>query len=217
MPSKSALEVIGRAQEWLDRALTTEEQYQCEELILNYYTRSVVRFVSGFIKKSTPQDFRLLYHPVMNGMLRGAYRRHDIIYMKDRMKEVYDKIQTFVGDGMSDKELESVIFMADDCTDKEIDSAIVASRVKGVHHAGYVRAIIEGNRRAATKHIKAVNPNRKKFVPPSYLAPAEGTVPRVDAIRDSWRNRVRSAKSKIEETNAELNAKKKVDKRGKKK
>ena len=204
MASKSAGLIIEVCQRYLGRALTQDEQLQCEELNLNWYTNAILGYVEGLIKKKSPKNFDFVYYPIMNGLLRGAYRRHDILYLRDRMKQVYLKLHAFVGDGMSNAELEACIFMAEDCSDKEIDSALAVARLKGVHHLKYVRAVIEGNRKAVSR--RAMQTKLRRFVPTEHERRERVSVPMVPAIREAWRHRLNDAKEKIRLVEAELNA-----------
>ncbi|MFA5936704.1 MAG: hypothetical protein WC822_02385 [Candidatus Paceibacterota bacterium] len=211
MPSKVALLIVQKCEEYLERELTHDEQIKCEELNINYHTNAILAYIDGLIRKEAPRDFGLVYHAIMNGLLRGAYRRHDLIHIEGRFKEVYDRLHSFVGDGMSNAELEAVIFMAEDCTNKEMEAAIAVARMRGVHHIKYVRAVIEGNRRAVSKHALS---KQNKFVPTEHEKAKRIDVPRVDVVRTAWRHRLEEARAKVLLVKAELNARKKSGHKG---
>lgn len=210
MPSKSALLIGRRCEIFLGRALSAEELTGCEEIALNYYPNAIERYIDGMTKKKAPQDFNLVYYPIMNGVIRGALRRHDIIYMRGRFKEVYDRVVPFIGDGFSDPELESIIYMAETCSNIEIDGAINVARIRGIHHARYIRAVIDNNRRKAHYDLHKQGKIRE-YVPPDYLVdPPKRNFPHVRAIRIAWQRKVLKAKSEIDQVEAELNALKRL-------
>lgn len=182
--------------------MTDSEYMKCEELALNFYPGVVLSYVNGLMRRGTPRDFRLVYHPIMRGVLRGAYRRHDIINMEGRFRKVYDRLHEYVGDGMSDGELSSLIWLAENATDADIEAAIAAARYKGVVNVSYVKAIIEGNRRSVLR--KPVKLGRKIVVDEVSL-PTKA-IPRVSFIREAWRRRLNEAGKRIEVVQAELNA-----------
>lgn len=207
MPSSAANLIAAKTEEYLGEALTADQLIQCEELNLNYFTGPIIRYIDGLIKKNAPKDFGLVYHAIMNGVMRGALRRNDLIYLKDRMREVYERLHKFVGDDFSQGELESIIFMAEDCSDREINAALSVARSRNVHHLKYVRAVIENNRRAASRGRKDL----KAYQPKEYEKLRKSYVPRVDAIREGWRRRLGEVHERIELTKAELNARKNAD------
>lgn len=208
MPSKSALVIEQKLEQYLGRALTQDESLKTEELNINWYTSAVCSYIDGMMRKGAPKDFDLVYTPIMNGLLRGAYRRRDIIKITGRFREVYLRLHQLTGDGMTNGELESVIFLAESCTNKEIDAAIAVARARGVSHVNYIRAVIEGNRKAASRAHAAKD--FKQFVPNEYGKKEAIGVPRVDAIREGWLRKIADAKEKIELSKAELNAKRKL-------
>lgn len=210
MPSKAGLIIADKIQQYLERALTEEELIKCDELNLNYYTQAILGYVSGLIKKNSPKDFEIVYTAIMNGLLRGAYRRHDLIYIRGRLETIYRRMHALTGDGMSNSELEAIIFLAEDCTDKEIDAAIAVARNRGINHIKYVRAVVEGNRKAVSRSAAK---RFKKFVPVEYEERTKVSVPRVDVIREQWKRRLAKTRSKIELAKAELNTRNRLAKR----
>jgi hypothetical protein len=203
MASTGANLISEKMAEYLGQPLTEEQLLKCEELNLNYFTNAVLGYIKGLIRKKAPKMFELVYDAILGGVLRGALRRHDIIYLRGAMLDTYNKLSAFVGDGMGEGELSDIIALAENCTARELDAAIQAARISGGQHVAYVRAIIDKNRRAASRS-RAIS-NKKKFIPSEYIATGIGGVPRVDLIRDLWKERIRNAEEMIEINNTELN------------
>lgn len=213
MPSATALRIAIKASEFLRRELNGHEQEMCEELALNLYPKAVIQYIDRLTRKKAPKQFSMIYQPCKNMLIRWSRRRDDWICMKGRMRNVYNKVGQFVGDGFSERELDSIIFLSDDCSDAEIDAAIAYSRGRGIHNASYLKAVILGNRKRYT--LGAIRRGKlAQYIPEVATLRALDVgirkVPNIDRIRDLWRFRVRQAVDKIELIQAELNAKKAV-------
>jgi len=215
MPSYEANSIIRMLNDVLGKPLTTAQQLQCEEIIINVYPGAVRRFIRSWTAKLSKKQGKVLtfdhfYIPIMSGIIVGAMKnKKENLFRFDNptKKLIYAAMHTYLGTDFTLRELEDIVWFTKCSTKEELQTAINVAQHHGVVNCAYVRAIIVGNRRKAAALLRSQDERFKKLTddPPNVLT----GVPNVKSLQEAWTRRLKNAIDRSTEEDVERSAAKK--------
>jgi hypothetical protein len=156
MASLLAVQLRHKLEAYLGRELTVRQVKKVEEIILNFKPWYPTRFLEALEEtlshESTRQrNWGLFYFPLyaVAKAFRGYTRRSNMVYLRGRLRRVYDQCDALGGDGYGEKDLSAILFLAGECTDKEIHHTFTIARTYGLRTIRHLRGIILKNRALA--------------------------------------------------------------------
>lgn len=192
MPSRSGTLLAQKFSAILLRDLTVAEVIALEELALNRFTNTLLKFIDGLTKKPLKHSFEGIYGAASGGVIRAADRGARKVQLTGKLLGTYQKCDLYKA-GMSDNEMQAVIELSDKFTPAEHDRGIMLARSRGISSVRYVLGICEGNKDKPTERPK------KKIVP------FDNTVLRPDskAVATAWERSLDLAADKLRENEAQ--------------
>ena len=192
MPSRACGLLAQKFGDVLRRELTYGELMLIEELVLNRFANTILKFVDRFTKKPLNHTFDGLYAVCSGGVIRAADRGTRKVILAGKLLETYTKIDSFKPD-MNDGELMAVIALADKYTLAEIDRGIAIARSRKVTSVQYVLGVCLANINKPTERAKTA------------IKPFIDDVERPDAktVADAWEIAAARAQEKLRTNAAE--------------
>jgi len=141
MPSYSADKVIPEIENYISRKLTREELFLTEEMVLNYYSSAIIKFINISNRHELPRCFDFIYASIMSGKLWGAKKNTSKLHLGMTFKTIHDRLDRYLPRIISDREFMAMYTISHQCDENEFEYAFKQAAYRNIFNPSYILAI----------------------------------------------------------------------------